>query len=168
MKIATKRLLMTVFGALLWVLSDVALADSVAAQPFSLDPNVEKIAEAYALDAVDFSAKHFAIKLDWSDASIADVEKILGQMNLSYANTAPKPTDDKVMSFAKVFGSYVGEVYRRNHGGEWGIVTLGGERYPGMQTASGTDFWPWGRTFDRITKGPEDDIAAYYSALLKK
>jgi hypothetical protein len=37
-----------------------------------------------------------------------------------------------------------------------------------MQTASGTDFWPWGRAFDRITKGPEDDIAAYYSALLKK
>lgn len=72
------------------------------------------------------------------------------------------------MAFAKVFGSYVGEVYRRNHGGEWGIVTLGGERYPGMQTASRTDFWPWGRAFDRITKGPEDDIAAYYSSLLKK
>ncbi|MEZ2310478.1 hypothetical protein AB6809_27930 [Paraburkholderia sp. RCC_158] len=168
MKTAAKHLLGTVFVALLWILSDVALADSVAAQTFSLDPRVEKIAEAYASDAVDFSAKHFATKLDWSDASIADVEKILGQMNLSYANTAPKPTDDKVMAFAKVFGSYVGEVYRRNHGGEWGIVTLGGERYPGMQTASGTDFWPWGRAFDRITKGHEDDIAAYYSALLKK
>jgi hypothetical protein len=168
MKIATKRLLGTVFFVLLWILSDVSLADTVAAQSFSLDPKVEKVAEAYALDAVDFSAKHFAIKLDWSDESIANVDKILGQMNLSYANTVPKPANDKVMSFAKVFGSYIGEVYHRNHGGEWGIVTLGGERYPGMQTASGTDFWPCGRAFDRITKGPEDDIAAYYSALLKK
>ncbi|WP_413191923.1 hypothetical protein [Pararobbsia alpina] len=168
MKVATKRLCGTVFVALLLVLSDNALADSVAPQSFSVDPKIEKIAEAYALDAVDLAAGRYATKLNWSDASVADVEKILGQMSLTYASTAPKPTDEQVMAFAKVFGSYVGEVYRRNHGGQWGIVTLGGEHYPGMQTAAGTDFWPWGRAFDRIKKGADEDIAAYYSVLLKK
>ena len=44
------------------------------------------------------------------------------------------------MSFAKGFGSYVGEVFRRNHGGEWGMVTLGDHRFPGLRTTSGTNF----------------------------
>lgn len=90
MKIVTKHWLGTVFVLLLWAFSDVAVAESIATQSFSLDPKVERIAEAYALDAVDFSEKRFATKLDWSDASIANVEKILGQINLSYTNTAPQ------------------------------------------------------------------------------
>jgi len=88
-------------------------------------------------------------------------------MHSSYASSDPTPTDEKVMSFAKVFGSYVGEVYRHNHGGDWGMVTVDGRRFPGLRTMSGTDFWPWMRAFNRIKEGPEDNIADYYKALLK-
>jgi hypothetical protein len=145
-----------------------AFAETPSDQSFSPDPKIQKIAEAYSLDTVDFSMKQFGIKLDWSDASIANVEQALAQMNSSYVGTTPKPTDDQVMSFAKAYGSYVGEVYRRNHGGEWGMVTLGGNRFPGMRTTSGASFWPWGRAFNRITKGAEDNVTDYYMALLKK
>jgi hypothetical protein len=34
-----------------------------------------------ALDGVEFSKKQFGIKLDWTDASIADVEKALASMH---------------------------------------------------------------------------------------
>jgi hypothetical protein len=148
--------------------SNVASADSTGSPSFSPDPRIEKVAEAYAQDAVDFSAKQFSIKLDWSDASIADVEKALSKMHASYTDMTPKPSDEQVMSFAKGFGSYVGEVFRRNHGGEWGMVTLSDHRFPGMRTTSGRNFWPWARAFDRITKGSEANIADYYNVLLKK
>ncbi len=168
MRKTTKRLKAALLAVLLCLTADMTFAATTDDQTFHPDPQIEKMAQAYAEDTVDFSAKHFAIKLDWSDASIANVEKGLAQMNLSYANTNPKPTDEQVMSFAKGFGSYVGEVYRRNHGGEWGMATLGGNRFPGLRSNSGTIFWPWARAFKRITEGGEDNIADYYSALLKK
>jgi hypothetical protein len=49
-----------------------------------------------------------------------------------------------------------------------GIVTLGEARFAGMRTASGTNFWPWMRTSNQITKGAEENIADYHSELLKK
>lgn len=168
MNTIVKRFLLVLVTLMACVRGGVALAETASDQSFSPDPKIQKIAEAYSLDAVDFSAKQFGIKLDWSDASIADVEKTLAQMSSSYVSTNPKPTDEQVMAFAKAYGSYVGEVYRRNHGGEWGMVTLGGSRFPGLRTTSGSSFWPWGRVFNRITKGTEDNIADYYAALLKR
>jgi hypothetical protein len=168
LKTIVKRFLLALIALMACVRGGVALAETPSDQSFSPDPKIQKIAEAYSLDAVDFSAKQFGIKLDWSDASIANVEKALAQMSSSYVSTSPKPTDEQVMSFAKAYGSYLGEVYRRNHGGEWGMVTLGGSRFPGLRITSGSSFWPWGRVFNRITKGTEDNIADYYAALLKR
>lgn len=168
LKTILMRFLLALIALMACVRGGVALAEAPSDQSFFPDPKIQKIAEAYSLVAVDFSAKQFGIKLDWSDASIANVEKVLAQMSSSYVSTSPKPTDEQVMSFAKAYGSYVGEVYRRNHGGEWGMVTLAGGRFPGLRTTSGSSFWPWGRVFNRITKGTEDNIADYYVALLKR
>ncbi|MEM5314755.1 hypothetical protein [Paraburkholderia sp. JHI869] len=168
MNTIVKRFLLALITLMACVCGGVALAETSSDQSFSPDPKIQKIAEACSLDAVDFSAKQFGIKLDLSDASIANVEKALAQMSSSYASTSPKPTDEQVMAFAKGYGSYVGEVYRRNHGGEWGMVTVGGSRYPGVRTTSGSSFWPWGRVFNRITKGAEDNVSDYYAALLQR
>ncbi|MFC3625306.1 hypothetical protein ACFOKJ_03985 [Vogesella amnigena] len=143
-----------------------ALADTE--HPFMPDSNVQKVAEAYALDAVDFAKEQFNISLDWSDASIAKVEQSLAMMHLSFLTTNPRPTEEQTMAVAKAFGSYVGEVYRKNHGGSWGIFSLNGQQYPGLQATSGVNFWPWGRAHNRIFQGPENNIADYYRALLEK
>lgn len=137
-------------------------------QSFVADPNIQKIAEAYALDAVDLAKNQFGVKLDWSDASIEDVEQILMKMHASYAATTPRPPQEKVMSFSKGFGSYVGEVYRRNHGGEWGMISLDGQTFPGLRTKAGTNFWPWGRVANRIKDGDENNVFDYYRLLLQK
>lgn len=155
-----------VFLWALFLIGTNAVAADAADKSFSPDPNVQKTAEVYAQDAVDFAGKRLGVKLDWSDASIANVEIALSKMSASYMTTNPKPTDEQVMSFAKAFGSYVGEVYRRNHGATWGMVTLGDQKFPGLRTTSGINFWPWGRAFNRITKGSEDNVSDYYAALL--
>jgi hypothetical protein len=37
------------------------------------------------------------------------------------------------MQFAKMFGCYIGEVYRENHGATWGLVEMDGQRFPGLK-----------------------------------
>jgi hypothetical protein len=134
---------------------------------FSGDPKIQQIAEAYALDAVDFAKNNFKINLDWSDGSVAHIETILGIFHDQI--TTSKPSKEQVYQFAKLFGSYVGEVFRRNHGATWGLVTLQGQSFPGLKAdgAAGL-FWPWGRAQNRLTDGPNDNIWHYYQDLIEK
>jgi hypothetical protein len=140
-----------------------------AGQPsFIADSKIQQAAEAYALDAVDYSQKRLGIILDWTDGSIANVEKALAQIHLAFVTATPKPTEDQALGYAQIFGSYVGEVYRRNHGAEWGMVTLDGHQFPGLQAKSRVIFWPWGRASNRITVGAENNVHDYYRVLLMK
>jgi len=131
---------------------------------FEPDSKIERIAEAYALDAVDLAQKRFGVMLDWNDSSIQEVETILKRLHETISRA--KPSEEQVLQFAKIFGSYVGEVFRRNHGARWGMVDLGIDRFPGMQTKrTGAEFWPWGRTQKRLTRGPEDNVWHYFQSL---
>jgi hypothetical protein len=135
---------------------------------FTPDANIQKIAEAYSLDACDFLRNHFRVTLDWSDASIQQIESALNTFHLQVQKA--KPTPEQIMGFAKMFGSYIGEVYRKNHGATWGLVEMGGQRFPGMKadSAGGTLFWPWGRVQNRLVDGAENNVWHYYSELVKK
>lgn len=109
-----------------WLLALALGAQSQAhAANFTPDPKIQRIAEAYALDARDFAERAFHITLDWSDASVEKVEVILDDLHRQKQVMKPPPTEEQVVNFAKMLGSYIGEVFRRNHGAEWGMVTLG-------------------------------------------
>ncbi len=125
---------------------------------FRADDGIRQIAEAYALDAVDAAKANFGIDLDWSIESIRDVETMFGQL---HDHLDEKPSDDALDMFAKAFGSYVGEVIRRKHGGEWGMLALQDEEFPGLSLG----IWPWSRAYKRIVNGPEDNIWHYYVLL---
>jgi hypothetical protein len=130
---------------------------------FREDPNVVKIAEAYSLDAIDIAKRNFRVTLDWSEGSVESVEAMLTQLHAQMS--AAKPPEKAVWTFAKAFGSYAGEVYRRHHGGTWGMVQLGEDEFPGIQAADGSTFWPWGRAHQRLTGGPENNLWHYYQLL---
>jgi hypothetical protein len=137
-------------------------------EAFAEDPQVQKVAEAYARDAVNFAQERFNLALDWSDASIAHVETMLTEFDRQ-VESGWKPTEEKVLQFGTMFGSYIGEVFRRNHGATWGIVTLQGESFPGLQASRGAGlFWPWGRAQNRIRNGAEDNVWHYYQFLVQK
>lgn len=129
---------------------------------FDADPTIQEIAEAYALDMVDYAKNEHEIELDWSDESVRQIERIAAVLHEEYRKD--QPSSEQLAPFYKSLGSYVGEVYRRNHGAEWGWVTLEGDRFPGMQCKTGA-FWPWGRALNRIVNGPKDDIWRYYQSL---
>jgi len=137
-------------------------ADAVG---FTPDDKIQKIAEGYSLDAVDFMRDHFHVTLDWSDESIKQVEAVMETMHGDLREA--KPTQEQVAQFAKMFGSYVGEVYRKNHGATWGMVELNGQRFPGMEKkVNGTLFWPVLRAQKRLVDGAEFNIWDYYRGIV--
>jgi hypothetical protein len=133
---------------------------------FTPDDKIQKVAEAYALDACDFLRDHFRITLDWSDGSIQQIESAMDRFHREAAKAKPSP--EQVMQFAKMFGSYIGEVYRKNHGASWGLAELNGQKFPGLKAQkSDTTFWPWGRAKNRLVDGAENNVWHYYSELIK-
>ena len=138
-----------------------------AADSFRADDNIARIAAAYCLDCLDVARANFQMELDGSDASIQLVEQMLAQLHEQLPDV--QPSAEQIGAFAKMFGSYLGEVYRLKHGAEWGIVRLGAEEDPGMRCAAdGLLFWPWERAYKRITEGPENNVWHYYVALVQR
>ena len=131
---------------------------------FEAESQIQQIAEAYSLDMIDY-AKQIGVELDWSDESIQNVEDIAEALHAAYRKDHPTP--EQTEPIYKMIGSYIGEVFRRNHGAEWGWVTLEGSRFPGMKVKADTLFWPWGRAQNRIIKGSEDNLWHYYQYLLE-
>lgn len=133
---------------------------------FVADESVRHHAEHYAREAVRWAKENFAMPLDGSPESIEKIEFVLDMLHVQRAQS--RPTDEQIAAFSKMIGSYVGEVYRGAHGGTWGMVTLHGETFPGMQAEDGALFWPWGKVQNRILNGREDNILAYYKSLTTK
>jgi hypothetical protein len=134
---------------------------------FEPSEDITEIAKAYALDAVDFAKIHFNIKLDFSDSSIKDIENILA--NLHERLKIDKPKEEDIYRVAKIFGSYLGEVYIKNHGGQWGIINSGNkDNYVGILANNGSLFWSWGRAYNRLINGSEDNINHYYFSITRQ
>ena len=132
---------------------------------FTPDAKLGAAAGTLALDAVDLARDSFGQTLDWTDGSISQVERILDRMYRKRA--AEKPSPDAIARVERTFGSYVGEVFRRNHGAAWGMITLADDTFPGLESSAGQRFWPWGRVQRRLTNGAEDNVSDYYRALVR-
>ena len=134
--------------------------------PFKKDQKLQQIAEAYTLDAIDFARDHFGVELDRSEGSVKRIEEMLHQMHSELVEA--KPSQERIYSFAKMFGSYVGEVFRQHHGGQWGVATIDVEPIPAIKAEAGAMFWPWGKVQGRLVNGEEDNVWLYYTVLRER
>src|SRR5215468_7948501 len=66
---------------------------------------------------IDFAKTTFGIDLNWSDESIRQIETIAAALHEDYKKKHPTP--EQVAHMYRMVGSYIGEVYRKNHGAEW-------------------------------------------------
>jgi hypothetical protein len=107
------------------------------------------------------------VSLDFSEESIASLERALGRLHDSLVLN--RPQEDRIWTLAKAFGSYLGEVFRRAHGGDWGMVSLGDTTFPGMRCEpKDLTFSPWIRAHQRLLRGPADDVFQYYRSLCER
>lgn len=139
-------------------------------------PTVTDMMAAYAEDAVNLARVNFGVTLDYSEASIETVEACLAKLY----DTRPKgffrklfrrgPTADEIRTVAMMFGGYIGEVFRRHHGGAWLLGPAPGTAEPvvTLQSVSGSQLWPTAKVYKRLWHGPADDVWAYYWVISSK
>lgn len=120
---------------------------------FTADPQLQHVAGQAAEKCVAFLKQKFGKSLDYSDKSVEDVEAVLTLLHRSMP--VEKPSPDDIEDFAMLFGSYLGETYRRNHGGQWGLSN----GMPALAIGSGYTSYPWSRVFKRLTNGEEEGCA---------
>lgn len=132
------------------------------------EPSPNQIMAAYAANAVSFAQSHYDVSLDFSLESIKALESLANRL----FHTRPKgfiaklfrkqPSDNDVETVCKMLGSYLGEVYRQNKGGEWqinheqqAIGLLDGEIW----------IFPLAKVFMRITSGKKHDLNEYFAEI---
>jgi len=130
---------------------------------FTPDQSVARKARDRAQEMVQFATVELGLKLDWSDASIEDIEALSGQLHGDLRRERAALGD--VEKLVQLLGSYVGEVFRRNHGGEWGMVDIRGKHVIALKPAHGSAvMWPVERIKQRIRVGAVNNVWAYYQA----
>ena len=126
------------------------------------------MAEA-ARDAVKYVHREYQFALDYSEESVAEMEKSLTHIHRVLVTENTDPIDPKmVVTISNWYGAYLGEVFRRHHGGDWGIDNRDPEapafevKYNDLGMAFPS------RVFHRIMGGKENDINEYYREISKK
>lgn len=115
-------------------------------------------------DLIVKSAKEISgVDLDYTPESLAAVDDILGSMHDDGV------TVDQIGATLFCFGCYVGEVFVRNHGGQWRLTEETAMKefasFPIVMQLGEEDFCnPIDKTFKRIENGDEDNLPFFYRA----
>lgn len=131
-----------------------------------VDKSYGEYAKKMGQTAVEY-AKDFNINFDYSEKSIADLERILDYYHKDIS--ASKPTENQLWSMATIFGAYLGETMLNNgleEGGfawgldaEYNIMLLVGENNSYMT--------PIHKVYNRFINGPEDSVISFYDIMME-
>lgn len=134
-------------------------------------PTINDMMSAYSEDAVDFANLKFGVKLDFSVASIQDVERIAEQLYSARPHSflaklfRKGPSDAEVEQMCKMLGGYIGQVFRQVKGGEWAIHSdfnaLGVKRGEAW-------IFPPSKVHKRLSNGAEDNLWSYFRVVVEE
>jgi hypothetical protein len=112
-------------------------------------------------------ASSFDVTLDYTDASVRNVERILGEIHAEFKKTRD---ESGLRGIALFFAAYLGEVIRRKGlGGSWSRnhPEFGGDTFPFAW--NGSELFLYGWCQKRIFDGEQDDVwSKYYACVLEK
>jgi hypothetical protein len=134
------------------------------------EPTLAEMMEACALDAVDHARK-VNVELDFSPESVEQVEAILSTMSRSIPKTflgklfRRGPSPHQIGELANTYGGYLGEVIRREVGGEWCLDEE--NKFIGLRCGEGV-IWPPTKVYKRLVNGAEDNVSVYCKVLLQQ
>jgi hypothetical protein len=134
------------------------------------DLSYNEAMEAFSLDAVDYALTQYGLTLDFTQESLTHVEAIATalhkEMPKGFLGKLLKrgPSEQDLDLMSKMLGGYVGEVIRRQRGGDWAIS----EQFNTLGLKFSDDEWvfPLAKAYKRLTNGSEDDLAFFYKVII--
>lgn len=137
-----------------------------------IEPTIADMMQAYAEDAIDVARERFGIHLDYSEASIEQVERILDRLHTSIPRDffsrwlKRGPTPDEIDRVARMFGGYIGEVMRRRFGGEWTLdSSIFVEPTITLAFSPTSMVFPPSKVYKRLIDGEGDAVTSYYQVI---
>jgi hypothetical protein len=134
-----------------------------AARHLQFAPTTEQFISFASDHAVMDARQYDHVALDYSIASLKQVDKILGRVHDSYV---ANPESVSLPGMSAEYGAYVGEVICRNEPNAYWArdsQVIGEKSYPLHWNAG--ESYPFSWCSKRITNGAEDSIWVKYSAL---
>ncbi|GLX70262.1 hypothetical protein [Paenibacillus glycanilyticus] len=124
---------------------------------------------AYAEDAVEV-ASGLGVELDYSEASLTELDAILERYHLSIPRGWKKifrrgPSEEQITQISKMWGGYLGEIIRANLGGNWGLSDQFEDAIALKFDGEDTEIYPPAKVYKRIMNGSEDHVAGYYQMI---
>jgi hypothetical protein len=140
--------------------------ESMAALEAAMTPDrdLARWLVAHAQIAVQGAKLQFGHLLDFSPESVKHVEEILGARYEAFKESiAAKQVSEQALSAViNVWGSYLGEVFRRHYGGQWAR----GDNGPSL-TIGQAKIFPLSKVYKRLVEGPGDNVQFYFHAVGK-
>lgn len=129
----------------------------------SADAKTAGLVLALAQQAVLTAQLDWSESIDCSEDSLDAVERILNKMHWMKKSPDSKVSDEHVESLSKSMGVLIGEVIRRQFGGQWRASEDGSFEIP----YPGTTIHPLARARKRIIDGPAENVKMYFSSMQK-
>lgn len=115
---------------------------------------------AAAADAVRLTDTYFTEELDFTEESVSTIERLIDDIHYSMPNGKTQANIDLL---CRVWGAYIGEVFRKHVGGEW--IEWEDEYGKAIAFQSGeVKVFPMDKVRKRIVGGPEHNLRGYYGA----
>jgi hypothetical protein len=114
-----------------------------------------------ARSAVEFTKTQFHTNLDYGIASLTQLEQLFDRIPYTMPNPDSKETTGLL---TRLWGSYLGEVIRRQHGGEWLLWNDEHGKAIALQVGEALVF-PFNKVKKRLERGPGQSIWDYYQHL---
>jgi hypothetical protein len=128
-----------------------------------LTPSPGNAAEIAAM-AVPFVEQNYGVALDYSPASLKELDTIVDDLRRDQRFEA-------LQTLLFSMGCYVGEVLVRHAGGRWrtteelGMGAVASSPI-GVEMPDGRECNPVGRVYKRFQKGREDSLAGFFQAMV--
>ncbi len=127
-----------------------------------MDTKLAEDMEANARNAVELAKTRFQATLDFGIDSLQVLETLFDRVEYAMPDPESKET---LGLLPRLLGSYLGEVIRRKHGGEWIIWTDKHGKTMALQVGDATVF-THNKVKKRPERGPEHNIWKYYQDVL--
>lgn len=125
--------------------------------------------------AVKHARKYWSTELDYSPNSIEEVELILARMHESLPRNRflkllkRGPSEEQMAQLAIAYGAYIGEVFRREFGGEWSKEQIMGQQdVLSLKFTSQNMIFPAGKVWKRLQNGDEDNVWAFFQLIRRR
>ncbi len=125
-----------------------------------------KLMSDTADDAIRIAKEEFDIELDFSAQSISKVDLSLQSFVNIYKDQALE--DKAVFTICNLFGAYVGETFRRIHGGAW-IYDDADKDAPNVFLSLGNSTFAFaGICYECLVNSSEVSVEDYYNNAIKQ